>query len=128
MSATGYDFASVYSNWVAQNQYKVAQMRLGDSLSGLCQRKFQIPISAATLEKWSTLSVPILCDLLATEEESEDLFDAALPMRKKDVLVKYLGASVADEYEDYFSLHHDAYQIMERLKMMAWKKHMVHIM
>lgn len=120
MNSAGYDFAKAYSDWVSQNQQRVAKMRLGDSLSALCERKFRIPFSVETLQNWNMISAPMLCELLNEEESSEDIFDTTLPLRKKEILTKYMGSAAADKYEDQFSLHHDAYQMIQRLHTFVW--------
>lgn len=116
---TGYDYAMAYANWVSRNQRQVAQARLGDSLSKLCARKFQIPISEESLENWSRVTSMMLYELLMTEESSEDIFDVTLPLRKKDIICKYMGDKTADAFEDQFSLHYDAYQILARMQTLV---------
>lgn len=112
MSSTGYCFAKVYADWVSQNQRQVAMLRLGDSLSKLCECRF------LTGSKWALH--PMLYELLAAEESSDDIFDVTLPLRKKETIAKYMGEAVADSYEDRFGLHHDPHQIIARIKAMLW--------
>lgn len=119
---SGYDYAKVYSDWVSLNQRQVATLRVSESLSVLCERKFTIPVSRETLDKWSTLSVPMLSDLLSAEDSADDIFDNSLPLRKKEIVLKYFGAAVANEYEDHFSLHHDGYQMIQRMETLLRKK------
>lgn len=122
MSSTGYSFAKVYADWVSQNQRQVAMLRLGDSLSKLCEQKFRIPISAKSLQKWSILSFPMLIDLESAEASSEDIFDATLPLRKKDIIRKYMGDKEADLFEDRYSLHYDAHEMMARVHTFVYMR------
>lgn len=104
-----------FANWASCNQRMIAHMRVSSDLSYLCSKKFQIAINETTLANWDQICVSWMCELIQIEEEFwEDPVE--LEKRKRAVFMKYFGESFTRGYEREYSMHHDAYQMRERMR------------
>ena len=125
----GYLVASSFAEWASQNQKKLASMRVSDSLSALCARKFQLEVSEQTVLKWDTYSASFLEELLDFELDSlmmeglantrEEVEQAKIHWknRKWDVLVKYFGYYFAETFRRRFGMEHDAIETHGLVRM-----------
>lgn len=128
----GYDIANAYARWVWVNQFRVAKMRVQESLmSCIKARHFVIPVKVKTLGDWSNQTAPLLAELLRAENASGgsgDVIERLLLMgmddienistlikNRAEILEKYLGKRHAEKFITTTGIRFDAYGIMNRL-------------
>ena len=143
MSSFGYTVACTFANWGQTNQKLMAEARVKSSLEDLLRdrttREFWV-------QHWDALSVPLFMDLFNSEEDWYRRFDAVWynsedaevasvgqvsyqvsfeerKMNRRDILYKYLGEDLAEDYIEEFSLDHGPEMMLARVYQMVHRVH-----
>ena len=115
---------SVYANWASLNQRRVAEGRVAEKLNALCEKQFRMDINEETVANWDQVCLPWLYDLISLhcsqdsfqDEEDELIYDKKYKERKMNVCIKYFGEDFAKKYEYEYSMNHDPFQMVERMR------------
>lgn len=118
MASFGYIVSSAYASWASVNQKKLAQVRIKDHLETLMQTR-------ETREFWRDnfvhLQTALFFELRKAEEEwyaQEHEEDSEHLANKKNILYRFLGRELCEQFLYDFSIHYDSRQIIVRLERM----------
>ena len=115
-----YEVLCVYANWSHGHQKQIAMSRVKEELERLYSRKQRISLEDLTPHNWRIRTAPFMWDLM--EAANMDRETGSLHHRR-DVMIKYFGKELMEQYTTIFGLWHDPYQIwvrMEKMIMTDW--------